>query len=397
MAIVEALSAWARRALPAAAVATALAVGGCGSSDESSAAGSSTADAAASDIVAEARENAERNFEGTDRPLPRDGPRAVRGKTVWAIACSMTGVGCALPAQAEVEAGRLLGWNMKLVDGKQDPNVYNQQIRAAAAAGADAVILNGIDCAQTKGAIQAAQSAGTIVYGAAALDCDDEYAGGEPLFDERLIWGEYGDYGSFLSGEVGPAIADWVIAETDGNAKVIELREDDSAVTRHIGTSFRERLAECDTCERYEVPYTGLDIVTGKVQGKASAALQKYPQANVMMSPLDVVIALGVGAAVDQARAGGRELLLAGNEGNPANLELIRRGTQSFAAGRPMTWTGWAAIDGLNRLFAGERQVDPGIGIGPIDADHLPDGEAYDGNPQSRDYRDNYKRIWGVD
>ena len=170
MAIVEALSAWARRALPAAAVATALAVGGCGSSDESSAAGSSTADAAASDIVAEARENAERNFEGTDRPLPRDGPRAVRGKTVWAIACSMTGVGCALPAQAEVEAGRLLGWNMKLVDGKQDPNVYNQQIRAAAAAGADAVILNGIDCAQTKGAIQAAQSAGTIVYGAAALD-----------------------------------------------------------------------------------------------------------------------------------------------------------------------------------------------------------------------------------
>ncbi|MBB4662870.1 substrate-binding domain-containing protein [Conexibacter arvalis] len=391
-----------RRALGVGVTVAALAFAGCGSgesSDSGDSSGASGASGETSAIVREAIANTERNMAGTDRELPREGPRAVRGKTVWAIACSAQGAGCALPARAEVEAGRLLGWNMKFVDGKQDPTVYNAQIRAAAAAGADAVILNGIDCAQTKGAIVAAQRAGTRVYGAGAHDCDDQFAGEEPLFDGRIRWapeGEPDDYGTFQREIVGKAIADWVIARTDGKAKVIELREDDSAVTRHVGLSFRERLAECDSCEHWETEYTGMDLVTGKLQGKASAALQQRPQANVLMSPLDAAIALGVGAAAEQARLGGRELLLTGNEGNPSNIPLIRRGTQSFAVGRAMTWTGWAAIDGLNRLFAGEEQVDPGIGIQPMDEDHLPPGDMYDGNARSAGYQDNYKRIWGI-
>lgn len=349
-------------------------------------------------LIAQAVKNTEANIAGTDRELPTAGPEAVPGKKVWAIACSLQGAGCALPAEGAKAAGEALGWDVKVVDGKLDPSVYNQQIRAAIADGADAIMLFSIDCAVTKGAISEAQNAGIVVFGGNALDCDDEFAGGgKAMFDGYLPWGEsMTDYGAYLEGTVGPAIADWVLAKTDGEAHVIQLRQDDLAVTRHIGESFKKRMSECSGCTLVEVPYTSADIFSGKLQAKTVAALSKYPKANVVMSPLDANIPVGVGAAVDQARAAGREdLLLTGQEGNPSAIELIGQGTQSFAVGRPMTWVGWASADTLNRLFAGEDAVDPGIGIGSMDEDHVPDTPVYDGMRGAKAYEDAYRKIWG--
>ncbi|MER6178608.1 hypothetical protein, partial [Streptosporangium sp. NPDC001681] len=223
--------------------------------------------------------------------------------------------------------------------------------------------------------------------------------GGKPLFDEYLRFNDdLISYEDYMSTFVGPTIADWVIAETDGKAEIILMRQDDNATLRLVGDSQAERLAECGGCLVHEVPFTAGDLFGGKLQGKATAALQKHPNADVVMVPADSAITLGVGAAVDQARKSGRDgLLLTGNEGVPSSIELIRKGTQSYAVGRPLTWTGWAAADGLNRLFAGVDQVNSGTGIGSMDADHLPEGDVYDGNPKSSNYQGNYKKIWGVD
>ncbi|QIZ37093.1 sugar ABC transporter substrate-binding protein [Saccharopolyspora sp. ASAGF58] len=380
--------------LAIAAAAAMVLVTACGESDPSGA-GGTDADVAA--VVEQAKKNIEANFAGTDREMPKSGPKAVPGKKVWAIACSLQGSGCALPANGAAAAGKHLGWDVKVVDGKLDPNVYNQQIRAAIADKADAIMLFSVDCAATKGAISEAHAAGIVVFGANALDCDDKFAGGgERMFDGHLPWGKNLDtYGEFLSTVVGPAIADWVIAKTNGEAFVVELKQDDLAVTRHVGESFRARMAECSTCTVESIPYTSGDIFSGKLQGKTAAGLSKFPKANVVMSPLDANIPVGVGAAVEQARKSGRsDLLLAGHEGSPSSLELLRSGVQNFAVGRPMTWLGWAAADSLNRLFAGEDVVDSGIGIKSMDSASVPDVEEYDGNQGADAYQQNYIRIW---
>lgn len=349
-------------------------------------------------VLAEAKTVTEQNFAGTDRALPASGPKAAPGKTVWALACSTTAAGCALPAQGLVDAGTAMGWNMKLVDGKLDPSVYNSQIRAAAAAGASAIALFSVDCAATKGAIEEAQKAGTKVFAANSLDCDDKYAGGgKAMFDGSMVWGpENQDYGSFVDKYVGPSVADWVITKTNGSAKIIQLRQDDSAGTRHIGQSEYDRLQQCAGCSVEVVPFTGADLLGGKIQGKVSAALQKVPDATVVMVPTDATISLGAGAAVQQARASGRQILLVGQEGVPAAVKLVKDGTQSFALGRPWPWTGWAAADAINRMFAGQKPVDSGIGFGSMDADHPPKGDVYDGNPKSSGYQANHKKTWGV-
>ncbi|MEO3781487.1 substrate-binding domain-containing protein [Micromonospora sp. B11E3] len=350
-------------------------------------------------LVEEAKANTEAALAGTDRPLPKGGPRAQSGKTVWAIACTTQGAGCLLPAEGFLEAAKKLGWTGKLIDGKADPGVYNSQLRAAGAASVDAVALFGVDCSAVKGSIEAIQRDGVKVIGSNALDCDDDYSrGGKPLFDAYLPWGEdLISYNDYLSTVVGPTIADWVIAKTAGKAEIIQMRQDDSATLRLIGESQEKRLGECGGCTVHKVSYTGADLLGGKLQAKASAALQKYPNASVVMVPTDAAITLGVGAAAGQARAAGRkDLLLVGNEGVPSSIKLLRDGTQSYAIGRPLTWTGWATADALNRLFAGEKPVDPGIGVGSMDAGHLPTTDVYDGNPKSSGYQANYASSWGV-
>ncbi|MCR1786737.1 substrate-binding domain-containing protein [Nocardioides carbamazepini] len=351
------------------------------------------------DVIEQAKASTELAFAGTDRALPTDGPPAQPGKTVWALACSTQAAGCVVPAEGFVAASEALGWDVKLVDGKADPAVYNSQLRAAAAAKVDAVALFGVDCSVVKASIQEVQAAGVLVYGGNALDCDDRFSdGGEPLFDEYLRFNEdLVSYEDYMSEFVGPTISDWVIAETDGTAEVILMRQNDNATLRMVGDAQAQRLDECDGCVVHELAFTAADLFGGKMQAKATAALQQFPNADVVMVPADSAITLGVGAAVDQARQSGREgLLLTGNEGVASSITLIRGGTQSYAVGRPLTWTGWAAADGLNRLFAGEDPVDSGMGIGSMDADHLPEGDVYDGNPASAGYDDNYKKIWGV-
>ncbi|MFF7249364.1 substrate-binding domain-containing protein [Embleya sp. NPDC008237] len=372
----------------------ALTLSACGSSSSRGPTGSTS-----DDVIKQAKASTEQAFAGTDRALPTGGPKAQAGKTVWALACSTQAAGCVVPAQGFVDASKALGWDVKLVDGKADPAVYNSQLRAAAAAHVDAVALFGVDCSVVKASIEVVHTAGVKVYGGNALDCDDKSSdGGKPLFDEHLRFNRsLISYEDYMSTFVGPTIADWAIAKTDGTAEVVLMRQDDNATLRMVGDAQAGRLAKCDGCVVHEVTFTSVDLFGGKLQGKAAAALQQFPNADVVMVPADSAITLGVGAAVNQARQGGRkDLLLAGNEGVASSITLIRNGTQSYAVGRPLTWTGWAAADGLNRLFAGEKPVDSGMGIGSMDAEHLPRGDVYDGNPASSGYRENYKKIWGV-
>jgi ribose transport system substrate-binding protein len=373
---------------------------GCGSSDSSSTTGSSSSNAKpADDVVAQADKALEVDYAGTDRELPKSGPKAATGKTVWVLSCTQAGAGCALPAAGAVEAAKAIGWNVKLVDGKYDPATYNSLIRQATAAKVDGIVLVVVDCALVQGSLKAAKAAGIKIYGLYALDCDDKYAGGgTPQFDASIQYADGATYGTYIQDDYAKAIADYVIAKTDGKAKVIQFKMEDTAVVRHIGDGFEAEMKTCTGCKVYTKVFTAQEFLGNKLQGFTTSMLTQHPDANVVMAPYDASILLGIGPAVQQAKAQGRKLMLTGGEGLPPNIKLIKSGLQTSAAGAPSRWVGWASIDGLNRVFAGEPQVDAGIGHQTIDATHnVPTGpNGYDGNAKSAGYDANYKKIWGV-
>ncbi len=374
---------------------------GCGSSGSSSSTSSSSASAQPADnaIVAQATKALAVDYAGTDRALPNAGPKAVAGKTVWVLSCTEAGAGCALPAAGAMQAGKVIGWHMKLVDGKYDPATYNSLIRQAIAAKVDGIVLVVVDCDLVQGSLKAAKAAGIKIYGLYSIDCNDPFGGGgSPLFDGSIEYQGGMSYGRYMEQDYGKAIADYVIAKTDGKAKVIEFKMLDTAVVHHINDGFEAEMAKCTTCTVWTKIFTASDFLSGKLQGFTTAMLTQHPDATVVMAPYDASILLGIGPAVQQAETQGRKLMLTGGEGLPPNIKLIKSGVETAAFGAPSRWIGWAAIDGLNRVFAGAPQVDPGIGHQTVDATHnLPSGpNGYDGNAKSTGYAANYERIWGV-
>lgn len=347
-------------------------------------------------VVAQAKAAVERNQAGTDRPLPESAPTPPKDLDVWVITCSMSAEGCSAPAHGFADAAKALGWRANLVDGKLDPAAYNAAIRSAVAAGADAIVLTSVDCALTKASIEAAKKAGVKVGGLYGLDCDDTYAGGgDKLFDFDLRYDGGQTYGEFMAGTYAKSIADYVIAQTDGKADVIAMRENDVAIVRHIGDGFVEQMKRCGSCTVTSVEFTGADLLSGKLQSKVQTALTQHPTANVVFSPYDAAVTLGIAAGV-KASGRDKDILLTGGEGLTPNLAMIASGSgQDFAAGAPARWAGWAVADELIRAFAGQPLVDEGIGVQSIDHDHLPGTAYYDGNAGTN-YEAHYRKIWGL-
>jgi ribose transport system substrate-binding protein len=379
----------------------AAALGACGSSNKSSSSTQSTKNAAGTTTLPKAADSwvqpfLAKSYAGTDSALPTSGPPAAKGKTVWILSCSQSAPGCAVPAQAAAQAAKAIGWQAKVLDGKFDPTVWNTLVRSAAAAKPDALILDAVDCAAVQSSLNAAKQAGVKIFGFYSFDCNDSYSKGKPEFDGQIDYKPWKSYADFVENQFARSQAAYAIAKTGGKAQVIQPYETDVAVAHHIADGYDRWLSTCTSCKVFKVPFTGADLIAGKLQAKLAAALSRYPQANVVAAPYDATILLGVGPAVAQARASGRKLLLTGGEGLAPNIALIKKGLQNFAAGNPAAWVGWAAIDGVNRMFNGQPQVPEGLGSGAIDATHnMPTATPYyDGNSKSQDYRAIYKKIW---
>lgn len=384
----------------------------CGGSDsetvnadpatESSGAASSDA---GSDVVTEAKAAVETNRAGTDRALPAAGPKPEAGKNVWVISCLQVAEGCAVPAKGAEQAGKEMGWDVTVFDGQGAPDVYAKGVRAAIADKADGIILDVVDCVTVKSPLEEAKKAGIKVVANYSFDCNDPLlgAGGQPLFDAEVQYESGKSYLELVEDLYSRSVADYVIAETDGKAKIIMFTQEDILVGQHLYKGFEKRIAECTTCEIVKrVPFTLADLVTDKLQGKTTAALTQNPDADVVYAPYDTAITLGIGRAVTAAGRD-KDILVTGGEGLTPNVGFLRDGKgQDFIAGAPSLWTGWAVADTLNRVFAGEPQVDSGIGFQTLTTDSALPTETpfYDGNvdesgkPKS-DYKANYRKIWG--
>jgi ribose transport system substrate-binding protein len=336
-------------------------------------------------------------LKGGFRPLPTSAPKPEPGKSIWVISFSQLFPADAIAAEATVEAAEKVGWSAKIVDGKGEPSVMSEGIDAATAAGADAVVVLAEDCGPIKGALERADAAGVVTFGAAGLNCDEKYGGeGKPLFTEVLHFGPIGTYGSLFQKEIAPAQAFYAIQRQEENGgTIVVFKETDNAIEKYEADGYAETFSKYCTgeCKYKEYSLTYQDAVSGKIATKVSAALAQNPDASVLTVPYDAVI---TGGALEGVQSSGRasEISLVGTIGVEESLTLIRNGKQASSVFTSSPWTGWAAIDGLIRVFAEEPAVDSGMGAQLINETNLPpEGQEYE---PPVDFRANYEKIWGV-
>jgi ribose transport system substrate-binding protein len=387
-----------------------LCLSACGKESQPAAAATATEQAAAKEeakpaepsappvdpaMLAQAQAEVDRAYKGTDREPPSQAKKPQPGKKVWIISPGQIGESASIPTNAAKEAGEAVGWKMTLYDSKLDVANFSLGIRQAIAARADGLILHSIDCPLVKQALNEAKKANVKIVAYYSLDCDDPSVKGEPLYDGSVNFGsQFGDYAA-LTKAWGAAKADWVIAKTQGRAKVISFKEDELLVVKYIREGFEEGLKKCKTCEIVKTVDFTLADLGPKLQQKAQGALLQHPEANAIHVPYDSAVLLGISAALIESGKND-QIDLIGGEGFPSNVQLIRDNKGQDAANAfPSKWTGYAAIDTLNSLFHGEKPQDSGIGYKLIDKEHNlpPAGQGYE---PVADYKGAYKKAWGV-
>jgi ribose transport system substrate-binding protein len=375
----------------------------CGSSSSkpsattvATAGGGATTTAAGGDPVAYANAQMVKWYAGTERALPTSSPAPQKGKNIWVISCGQAAEGCADPTNAIVDAGKLIGWNMTVFDGKLDPTLPSTGVRNAIAAKADGIILNVVDCQEVQQPLEEAHAAGIKIMGLHDLDCDDPSLGGKKHFDAGLDLGtDYPDYRTLLLA-FGATKADWIISKVGAKANILEFRENDLLVVKYINDGFDAEIkAHCPGCTLNTQTFVLGDILTGKLTEKAQAALLQNPDANAAMIPDDSGLTFGIGAAIDGS---GRKskMMVMGGEGFKGNIENVREGkSQDAGTGYGFEWEGWASVDAMNRLLQNSPQVDCGCGFAVWDKDHNfpPPGQEY--TPKA-DFKTNYMKIWGL-
>lgn len=354
-----------------------------------------TTSVSSGDPVADATKAVEVDWAGTSREPPAEGPKAQAGKKVWVVACSAIIESCSVPAAFAADAGRAIGWDITEFDGGLNADKQAEGIRQATAAGANGIVLAGIDCAKVTAPLQDARAKDVEIVSFYAFDCNDPSVGGEPLLTGQVNFGDqFATYADVAKG-FGRVKANYVISKTDGKAKILNMGSEDYLVMDYINQGFEAGIETCPECEIVDmVPFVEADLLSGKLRDNLINALQQHPETTVVHVPIDPLFAIAVNGALQQS--GRTDLLVMGGDGLPSNMDLIRNGTETAAVAFPHEWTGWASIDTLNRVFAepGERIPDSGIGWTLIDKEHnLPASGPFE---PEQDFKASYKQVWGV-
>lgn len=316
-------------------------------------------------------------YAGTYQDPPATAPAAQAGKKVWIISYLQAYSASAATAAAAKSAATALGWDATIFDAQANPAKAVDGIRQAVSAGANVIMTIYLDCDSIKAGLIAARDAGISRVAVESQDCASQ-----PLFDYVVGYqpGTYAENdGSFMNWIAGwqAALADYVIATTDGAARVVEFAETDSAAVQSQHKGFTDEMGTCKGCQVLaSVGFTAADMGPA-LQQKAQQAFLQHPDVNAVVVPADAVLTGGVLAAIKSAGLYGK-VLIAGGEGGPDVMPMLKAYQGDWAVNAlPVAWEGWQSMDAANRLLNGQAPIaSSGIGYQIVDTDHnLPDGD----------------------
>jgi ribose transport system substrate-binding protein len=364
----------------------------CSSSNSPTPSGSST-NGSSSAVPAAVQQLLQAGYTGTFQPPPSTGPKAATGKSVWVISCGQVAASCANIANGAMAAGKELGWNMTLFDGKLTPSLYSQGILQAIAAHVSGIVTVAVDCSLAKSPLTQAKQAGIMTVTISGFDCNDPLQPtGDPVYSTYIKYTGAASYGETYE-QWKQYSAAWIINQTQGKAQVIESYSPGYLVALHQNKGFEAEMALCSGCSIVDkLGITATDQTGTGAQTKLTTSILQHSGTNAVQVGVGGWFGRFANAAI---KASGKQLAVSGDECDDTAIAAIKGdGPQDVCVARDFGWESWAAMDELNRQFAspGSAPVDEGLGFQIVDKTHnLPSGTSW---TAPIDYQTAYKAIW---
>jgi ribose transport system substrate-binding protein len=331
---------------------------------------------------------------------PTSGPKAAKGKTLWIISCGQAASGCANTTADIQQAGQAIGWKALICDGKFDVNdAYGGCITQGLADHVSGIALvSGFDCDLIEPQLKAAKAAGIPVVANQSVDCNDPLSTvkGPALFTSLEMSDQYPNVQQWMFAR-GESMAKYILAKTGGNAQIIDEHFVGQLLGVYLDNGLLAGLKSCSGCKVVDsVSINNAVLAEGQDHQLMATAAVQHPSANVIAYAFSSFVQSSQLQAI--ASQMGNHPLVVGGEGEPNNLALISSGASVPTAevGYNGPQLGWALVDEMNRIFAGQPTVPEGIGWVMADKDHnLPASSRQYYNPPYN-FTAIYKKSWGV-
>lgn len=326
-------------------------------------------------------------------PGPRfDAVAEVQGKTIFEIPITSEVPFITAVEEGMRQASEVVGADLVVYPNQGEPSQWAQGIRTAIAQEADAITLFAQNPELLGPQIEQAEAAGIPVIVVRTTGEDEPCQMGP----EGEVYGTACIPGPFE--QAGRLEADWVIKETNGDANVLVITSSDANSTVSLLEGMRDEFeTKCPACK---VRYVDVPIPqwADRVQSEVQSALLADPGINYVIPIYDsmsqyVKPAILATGATDRVR-------IATFNGTPFVLRMLQdEDIVQMDVGENLAWVGWATMDQVFRLIAGEE---------PVESEHTPlrvfdDGNVDEtGTPPQLDtgYGDafvaGYKTLWSV-
>jgi ribose transport system substrate-binding protein len=322
---------------------------------------------------------------------PTTGPQAQSDKLVIYVSDDQRNGGARGVGDGAEEAAEAIGWDFRLLDGQGAPATRASALTQAIALQPDGIILGTIDAREQAPLIEQAVAQGIKVVG--------WHSGGAP----GPIEGVPGVITNITTDplEVAKASGLYAVVDSGGTAGVIIFTDSIYAIAIAKSDATAEAVKGCSGCNVLETVDTPIGDLQNRMGQLTTSLLSKYGDQwtySVAVNDLyyDFAAPSLQNAGIDPAEGYPRNI--SAGDGSVPAFQRIRDGQYQVATvAEPLYLHGWQTIDELNRAFADEEPSDyvapPHLFIrSNIDAD----GGDQDIFDPGNGYRDEYKKIWGV-
>ena len=240
------------------------------------------------------------------------------------------------------QAAKALGWKVLTFNGQGTVSGQLAAMQQALAAGPVAIITPA-DANALQRPIKAAIAHGIPVIGIHAT----AFPGPSPQL------GLYQNIASSAA-EIGQSQAAYVIAMSDGKARVIHMVDNSFAIARFKARAATEPVKNCAGCKLLEIANVPIGDLTTRVAPTVSGLLARFGDGWWMTTCCDDYYPY-VASSLHAAGVTPDKAHLVGADAPPATYDLIRKGNYEVASvPEPSTLFGYEAVDAVVHAMAGE-------------------------------------------
>lgn len=307
------------------------------------------------------------------------------GKSVWIISADQGVPFDSVQAQGAAQAASLAGIKINIYDGQGTVSQQDAGVRQAVAAGADGIILLGVDPEKVSSSMKAVKAKGIPVV--------DTFNGD---YTAPLTTGLVAHVTSNYRLD-GKHMADWVLADTKCQANTVLFNIPVYAAGNATTSPFKQEYARlCKSCKFRQIDIQ-LTSSSSELYSQTRQALTRDPSITSFAVVFDFM-ATSVSAALAQAKRTNSQVKanLIGHDGLPENLKMIRDGKQAADVVTPsLAYNGWTAMDQMARAVLKLPVKGVGITGQIVDKNTLPNNDSAL-LPSYKNYQQDYKKLWNL-